>query len=288
MPERYCLAMALTIGICAPSTPFTRDDADRVIALAREHRPQITLHFHDQCFETSGHFAGPDDMRRDVLAQLANDRAIDAVWFARGGYGAARIAGRAVAMMGPNARHKVFMGYSDGGNVLAALYKAGIGHPVHGPMCADIRREGGEAAIRRALDWFAGDCAPQHCPSLEPDQPTVAFNLMTLAMMTGTELMPDLSGHILLLEEVSEYLYGFDRAFLHLASNLAAAGLAGIRLGQVSDIPDNDRPFGMEAEDIARFWCDRYGIRYLGRADIGHVASNRIVPFGLASRWPAP
>ncbi len=60
------------------------------------------------------------------------------------------------------------------------------------------------------------------------------------------------------------------------------AGLAGLRLGRVSDIPDNDRPFGESTESIAKRWCRKSGIEYLGSADIGHDADNKIVPFGLA------
>jgi muramoyltetrapeptide carboxypeptidase len=41
--------------------------------------------------------------------------------------------------------------------------------------------------------------------------------------------------------------------------------LKGIRLGRVSDVPPNDPDFGAEAEEIARFWCERSGIPYLGR-----------------------
>ena len=36
----------------------------------------------------------------------------------------------------------------------------------------------------------------------------------------------------------------------------------------------------MTEEEVARFWCERAGIAYLGRADIGHDAANKIVPFG--------
>ena len=36
-----------------------------------------------------------------------------------------------------------------------------------------------------------------------------------------------------------------------------------------------------EAEEIARDWCARTGIAWLGRADIGHDAANKVVPFGL-------
>src|SRR3546814_18319896 len=64
---------------------------------------------------------------------------------------------------------------------------------------------------------------------------------MTLSMMLGTPLEPDLSGPIPLAEEVSEYLYAFDRVFFHVTSVLAGRGLAGLRLGRVSDGPEQDR-----------------------------------------------
>ena len=59
-------------------------------------------------------------------------------------------------------------------------------------------------------------------------------------------------------------------------------GIAGLRLGRIGDVPENDRPFGMTEEEIAMYWCERSGIPYLGRADIGHDAANAIVPFGVA------
>lgn len=278
----------MRIAICAPSTPFTREDAARVIALAATTHPTAELIFHDQCFAEAGHFAGPDDMRRAAFVDLANDSGFDAVWFARGGYGACRIAQDAVAALTSAAGDKIYMGYSDAGNLLGALYAAKIGHVCHGPMPADIRRDGGEAAVLRALDWML-HASPQALePKLQAGTKYAAFNLMTLAMMVGTPLMPDLKDHVLILEEISEYLYGYDRTFFHVTSHLQTAGLAGLRLGRVSDVPDNDRPFGEDAEEIARRWCAKTGIDYLGRADIGHDADNRIVPFGLATFSAAP
>ncbi len=271
----------MKIGICAPSAAFTRDDANRVIALAAQTHPSAELIFHDQCFLENGHFAGTDQQRHDAFVSLANDTGIDAIWFARGGYGACRFIGDAVNHLGDCARDKVYMGYSDGGNVLAALYRAGIGFPTHGPMVADVRRDGGEVAIARALDWLVDGKISTLEPHLTKGQKYAAFNLLTLAMLAGTRLMPDLKGHVLMIEEVSEYLYAFDRAFFHVVEHLCNAGLAGLRLGRVSDIPENDRPFGESAEDIARRWCDKYDIAYLGRADIGHDVDNKVVPFGL-------
>jgi muramoyltetrapeptide carboxypeptidase len=134
--------------------------------------------------------------------------------------------------------------------------------------------------VRRALAWFAGDRAGLE-PSIER-HPTVAFNLVTLAMLCGTRLMPGLAGHVVMLEEVCEHLYAIDRLFFHVTAHLG--GVAGVRLGRVSEVPENDRPFGADPEAIARHWCARHSIPYLGEADIGHDAANRIVPFGLAGR----
>lgn len=265
------------IAICAPATPISRDVAERVRAIAAADYPEMTLHFHEQCFVEDGHFAGPDAVRLAALLDCANDPAFDAVWFAKGGYGSNRIASDAVARMEPAAGQKSYLGYSDAGTLLGALYAAQIGFPVHAPMPVDIRREGGDAAVRRSLAWLAGDDAGLE-PSLD-GTPAAAFNLYTLAMLLGTDLMPDLTGHVVMVEEVGEYEYAVDRLFFHLTQQLP--GIAGLRLGDVTAVPENDRPFGTDVEGIARYWCDRAGIEYLGRAMIGHTAANRIVPFGL-------
>jgi muramoyltetrapeptide carboxypeptidase len=179
------------------------------------------------------------------------------------------------------ARSKTYLGYSDHGNMLGALYKAGIGWPVHGPMPGDIRRADGEKAVLRALDWLVkGDRKALESQMLR-GQSYAAFNALTLAMMIGTPIMPDLKGHILMVEEVSEYLYAFDRAMFTITTHLKGAGLAGLRLGRVSDVPENDRLFGASAEQIAKGWCAKNGIAYLGAADIGHDIENKVVPFGM-------
>jgi len=90
--------------------------------------------------------------------------------------------------------------------------------------------------------------------------------------------MPDLTGHVVMVEEVSEHLYAVDRLMFHATAHLR--GIAGLRLGRVSDVPVNDRDFGAGAQEIARDWCARRGIPFLGAADIGHDAGNKVVPFG--------
>ena len=274
------------IAVCAPAAPITREDAARVVALAAAEFAHIALTIHAQCFAVAGHFAGDDAKRLAAFLECANDPAVDAVWFARGGYGSNRIAGAAIAGLGPAAVGKTYLGYSDMGYLLGGLYLAGVGRPAHGPLLADIRRDGGEGAVRRALGFLGGAADGLEHSLAAERRPVVAFNLTTLAMLCGTPLMPDLTGHVVMVEEIAEHLYAIDRLFFHVTAHLAKVpgGIAGLMLGRVSDVPENDRPFGATAQDIALDWCARHGIPYLGRADIGHDAANKIVPFGLAPK----
>ena len=277
----------MRIAVVAPSNRVAADVPGRVIAVARERygaqAPEIV--FHGQCFQSSGHFAGPDAVREDALVEVANDPHYDAVWLGRGGYGANRIAASAVSRMTAAAQHKAFMGYSDGGFLLAALLRAGMGVPVHGPMPSDISRERGEAAVARALDWLIAwrtgmldfDPASLNAPALGPK--VAAFNLTVLASLLGTELEPDLTGRILMLEEVGEAMYRIDRMMFQVTSTAAVRRCAGIMLGRCAPIPPNDPPFLIDEVAVAQHWCAVAGIPWLGRADIGHDSGNSVVPF---------
>ena len=90
---------------------------------------------------------------------------------------------------------------------------------------------------------------------------------------------PDFTGHVIMLEDVGEYMYRIDRYFFHVTSNANVKKCAGIRLGRCSAVPKNDPDFGMNEEEVARFWCEKLGIAYLGRAEIGHDSDNMVVPF---------
>lgn len=270
-----------TIAVVAPSCRLTPETADRVAALAEQLHPrQVTLRFHPQCFLSHNHFAGEDAERAAAFVEAANDPAVDAVWFARGGYGACRMIDAVLPRLTTAARAKTYLGYSDGGTVLAALYRQGFGGVAHGPMPADINREGGEGAVARALAWLVNGDPASLEPSVAPGQLTAAFNITILSQLLGTPMQPDLTDHVLMLEEVSEHAYRIDRSLFHITSNPAVRRVAGLRLGRCSQIPPNDPDFGHDPEAIARFWCERSGIPYLGAADIGHDASNRVVPFG--------
>jgi muramoyltetrapeptide carboxypeptidase len=270
----------MKIAVVAPSCPLKREAADAVEAIAAE-RGDCELAIHPQCFLSDGHFAGSDEARLAALREVMADEKVDAIWFARGGYGSNRIATEALAELPEAARGKTYMGYSDAGFLLAGFHKVGL-DVVWGPMPQDALRgdhglEAGEAAVRRALDWLV----TRDPSALEPDiqAPAMAFNLTVLTNLLGTPLEPDFAGVDLMIEEVSEHLYRIDRMMFHLTANANVRRASRIRLGRIADIPENDPDFGSGEVAIVEDWCRRAGIRYGGRADVGHDAANRVVPF---------
>ncbi|HEY2069975.1 MAG TPA: LD-carboxypeptidase [Rhizomicrobium sp.] len=273
------------IGVVAPASRITPELAERAAALAATLYPgRVEIVFHPQCFLISGHFAGGDAERAQAFLDIANDPSFDALWMARGGYGANRILERVMARLTRDAEAKTYMGYSDGGFLLAPLYGRGF-RVAHGPIPADLNRLGGEAAVTRGLRWLVDGARDALEPTLD-GKPAAAFNLTILSHLIGTPYLPDLAGHVLMIEDVSEHHYRVDRALFHVTSTPELRKIAGLRLGRISDVPPNDPAFGETDEQIARHWCARSGIAFLGHADIGHDVENKVVPFGTTSPSP--
>ena len=278
------------IGVVAPASRMSPDVAARVPALAERLYPDRTpeIVFHPQCFASHGHFAGDDDTRARAFLDVANDESYDAVWFARGGYGSCRMVEAVIGGLTEASRRKTYLGYSDAGALLAALYRAGFADVAHGPVAQDILRDGGDVAVGRALAWMIDRAPAALEPTVNGATKTAAFNITVLSQLLGTPLQPDLAGHVLMLEEVGEAMYRIDRSLFHITSNAGIRQVAGIMLGRCSAITPNEPDFGMSEEEIARHWCRKSGIPWLGRADIGHDIDNKIVPFGIPSAPARP
>ena len=140
------------IGVVAPASRMSPEVAERVPTLAKSLYPDRTpeIVFHPQCFASHGHFAGDDESRGEAFLDIANDESYDAVWFARGGYGSCRVVDAVMRRLMEPSRRKTYVGYSDAGVLLAALYRAGFETVAHGPVAQDILRDGGEEAVGRA------------------------------------------------------------------------------------------------------------------------------------------
>jgi len=277
----------MKIAVVAPSNRIDQQLAERVKAVAAAQfagRPAVEqpeLFFHPQCFLSSGHFAGTDAARAAAFLEVANDPAVDAVWFARGGYGAGRILRLIDGNLTDAARRKAYLGYSDAGNILALLLNVQVPNLAHGPMPTDINRDGGDDAIRRALAWLVDGDPETLEPSTADGLPTAAFNLTVLSHLIGTPWEPDLTGRILMVEDIDEHMYRMDRALWQVLSARGMVSITGLRLGRCAEIPENDPDFVLKEEEMAQDRCAAAGVPYLGRADIGHDAGNRVVSFDV-------
>lgn len=271
----------MRIGVLAASSVANPDVIAPVSAFAAIAFPDVDLLFHPQCYASDGHFAGSDAVRAAAFVDYANDPTIDAIWFLRGGYGSNRLLHAVLPQLNEAARRKTYLGYSDVGFLLGALYARRIGHPVHGPMASDIRRTRGDETVARALGWMAR----RDRRGLEPGlggQPAAAFNLSILAALVGTPFLPDLADHVLIVEEVSEAMYAIDRMLFTLGNATQLRSIAGVRLGAVTAVKENEPDWGEPLDAMMQRWCRDLGVPYLGRAEIGHTQENRVVPFGVA------
>ena len=266
----------MKIAVVAPSNQLSREAAEKVQSIV-DTRGDCEHFIHPQCFLSDGHFAGSDADRLTAVREVMGDPSVDAVWFARGGYGSNRIAEAAAADLPAAAGSKLFMGYSDTGFLLGAFHRAGL-QVAHGPMPQDVVRADGESAIGRAFDWLVRRDRASLDPQLQP--PAMAFNLTVLSKLLGTVLEPDFTGVELLIEEVREHHYKIDRLMFHVTASANVRRVARLRLGRASEIPANDRDFGADEQAIVAHWCKRSGIPLGPAADIGHDSGNTVVPFG--------
>ena len=184
--------------------------------------------------------------------------------------------------LGPAANHKTYIGFSDMGFLLGALYARRIGRQVHGAMPITLGRDDAGETLGWALAWLIDKDRRALEPSLADGKPAAAFNLAILTSMIGTPWLPDLTDHVLMIEEVSEPLYRIDRMLFQMAHATQLKGIAGVRLGAITDVQENDPPFAETPEQMITRWCREMGVPYLGPAGIGHIEHNRVVPFGVA------
>lgn len=279
----------LKIAVVAPSgaaKPGTKARFAEALA-ASPHAGKVEIAIHRDAFAADHHFAGSDEVRLAAFLEAANDPTVDVVWALRGGYGSSRLLAGICAGLGPAARDKVYIGYSDFGFVLAALQGQGVRRLAHGPMPVDAGGAGGAAAVDRVLGFLTSGFASGLDPAVKPGSTRrLAFNVTVLRSMLATPWMPQLAGAELFLEDVGEHDYALDRTMCQLAATEAFRTLAGVRIGRFSYTdPVEQKTFGIDQAEIVRFWCGRAGVPVLGAADIGHDSGNRIVPFGA---WAGP
>ncbi|GAA2327798.1 LD-carboxypeptidase [Dactylosporangium salmoneum] len=257
------------VRLVSPSGPAAADRVARGVELLESWglRAEPAPHVLDRV----GYFGGTDDARLDDLNAALADPRVRAVVCTRGGYGVQRIVDR-VRWGAP----KPIVGFSDITALQLAAWRHGRWPAIHGPGAAwlDARTPQSSAeSLRRAL--MTAD--PLRVRGLGASGAArgvlLGGNLAMLVSTLGTSDMPDLSGSILLLEDVGEATYRIDRMLTHLLRSGVLAGVRGIALGQFTDCGDG-------VDEVLAERLGGLGVPILAGLPIGHGEGQETVVLG--------
>jgi muramoyltetrapeptide carboxypeptidase len=233
-------------------------------------------------------FAGDDALRLADLQQMLDDDNIKAILCARGGYGTARLLDH-LDFTSFSRNPKWLIGFSDVTALHAHLYKLGF-ESLHAIMPILFAREGSQEALESLRRILFGEPISYTCNS-HPFNRTgkgegdlVGGNLSILHTIIGTRSDFDYSGKILFLEDLDEYLYHLDRMLVHLDRCDKLQNLAGLIIGQMSDMKDNLIPFGQDAYEIIRAHTAKYGYPVCFGFPVGHEPHNLALICGRKAR----
>lgn len=177
--------------------------------------------------------AADDEQRASDLIAALKDPQIRGIFFARGGYGCARV----VPLLDFELFRrfpKLLLGLSDLTFLLNAVSRRAGLVTFHGPMPTigyDGLDDGSLEALRKVV-FGAGGRGCEWLPPLPFDYShIIGGNLTVLCSMLGTPYEPDFDGAALFLEDVNEPLYKIDRMLTTLAISGRLSRCAGIVFG---------------------------------------------------------
>ena len=108
--------------------------------------------------------------------------------------------------------------------------------------------------------------------------PLLGGNLCLIVSSLGTPDMPDLTGAILLIEDVEEPPYKVDRMLTQLRRSGVLAGIAGVAVGQFTNCADD---WAVTVSDVISERLGDLGVPVLGGLPIGHGVGQLTVPVGV-------
>jgi muramoyltetrapeptide carboxypeptidase len=293
------------VAVVSPSGPARPELVATGASLLRSWglRPVPAAH----AFDRHAYLAGTDaDRVADLNAALA-DPEVRGIVVTRGGYGLQRIADR-IDLAAVRRDPKPVAGFSDTTALHLALWRGARLASVYGPGAA-WRAERTSAVSAQSLRdaLMSADRVVVKQEPAAPSTPAsrlgppgrsgstglpgvvtgrlLGGNLSLLASTLGSYDFPDLTGAILLIEEVGEPPYKVDRMLTQLRRSGALAGLAGVAVGQFVRCTDE------WSTDIADVLDDRLrdlAVPVLGGLPVGHGPDQLAVPLGVPAMLDVP
>lgn len=282
-----------TLGFVNPSGAIHEDEpyerahaALQALGLKTREAPNLRARY--------GHMAGTPQQRADDLHAMFRDPGIAGILAVTGGSGANRVL--PLLDMGLIARHPKFLGgFSDLTALITAVQGATGLVTFHSPLA---RSDWNPFSVQhfRAVA-LAGEAPLLHNPpELRPRPlrggvargPLQGGNLAVLTSLAGTPFFPDLTGAILFLEDVNEYLYRVDRMFTTLALGGHLARVAGVVLGGFTNCKPSEGSHGtLTLDEILADHLGGLGVPVLRNAAFGHIGPKWTLPLGVPAELDA-
>jgi muramoyltetrapeptide carboxypeptidase len=281
------LAPGATVGVAAISGPV---DPSRLEAgIAALERLGYRVVRATNLGARRGFLAGSDEERAEGYRGLLRDPEVDAIFFARGGYGASRVLPR----LDPDelrARPRIHLGGSDLTALFAYLARRANLVTFYGPMVAV------DMAGDAPLDWQAVLSGQTPAPHWFEESgilaggtgagPLVGGCLSLLAAACGTPEAVQGRGAVLFWEDVGEDTYRLDRMLTQLERSGTFEGLQAMLIGSISP-----GARGGESPEAVSLWLRDFfaGAPFpvLSGLPAGHIRGTRTLPLGTPVRVDA-
>ena len=270
-----------TVAMVCTARSFMSDEAQEAVALFNLWGLQIV--FGATIDVNVNQLGGTDEQRTNDLQRMMDDPNIKAIWIARGGYGTVRIIDRldfSTFLRQP----KWIIGFSDITVLHSHIHNLGVATlhaimPYSVPKALDTAKETLQKALfGEAYDFkFAADSSNKTGVS---EGLLVGGNLSIIYSLLGSPSAIDTKGKILFLEDLDEYLYHIDRMFYNLKRNGCLENLNGLIIGGMTDMHDNQIPFGYDVKQIILAVCKEYQFPICFNFPAGHIPDNRALKLG--------
>jgi muramoyltetrapeptide carboxypeptidase len=240
-------------------------------------------------FATQYQFAGTDQQRLEDLQTALDDPETSAIICSRGGYGTVRIISK-IKYDGLLKNPKWMVGFSDITILHTCLNSHGIA-TIHGAMPRYFFEKSGQPNenLMSLMQLLTGGNASYNIPAAKGDRHGKATgelaggNLSIVSSMQGTSCELDTDGKILFLEDIDEFLYHTDRMMHQLKLSGKLNNLAGLVLGNFTDMKDNESPFGKTIHEIIADAVEEYDFPVCYDFPAGHNGKNLALLFG--KKW---
>lgn len=227
--------------------------------------------------------AGSDEERTADLQLQLDNPSIKAIWCARGGYGTVRVVDK-IDFSKFLSHPKWLVGFSDVTVLHNHLNTMGY-KSIHGIMPISLAKATPEAieTLRKALFGEKLSYEIEAHPMNKKGKATaelVGGNLSILYSLLGSPSAIECKDKILYIEDLDEYLYHIDRMMMNLKRNGCLESLKGIIVGSMTEMKDNDIPWGKNALEIVKEITQELSVPMIFNFPAGHIHDNRALILG--------